>query len=647
MTMTTTQTRAVGVQDVAIDDPFWSPRQRILRTTTLHAQYDQLVSTGRLGALALTWTPGSDEPTPHPFWESDIAKWLEAASFALATDPDPELKEKVNTAVAALAGAQQDDGYLNVYFTVVKPGERFTDLRDAHELYCAGHLIEAGVAHFQATGERTLLEVVCRYADLLCEVFGPGGQCEGGYCGHEEVELALVQLARVTGQDKYLGLARTFLNSRGTQPHYFDVERERRGTEGFFGTLFPHRDRHQTEFQEYNQSHAPVRRQTQAVGHSVRAMYLYSAMADVAAHDGDGELWDATTTLWQHLTQRRMYVTAGIGSSGHNEGFTRDYHLPNDSAYAETCAAIGLVFWARRMATYSGDASYMDIAERALYNGAIAGMSADGTKYFYVNPLSSDGSAHRSDWFTCACCPPNLARLEASLGTYAYSVSRTALHVDLYLGSTLTTEVGGHQVRLRQHVDSPVPERVRFGIDTEADTDTEGESSWALRLRMPSWADSATVSVNGQALPVAPDAGGYLTIDRSWAGGDELQLDFSVPVRRVYANTEVSAAAGRTALTYGPFVYCIEGLDVDAPAHSIVLGSEELQPEPDAHTGVPALQGPGSQEVNQGPEAQALYSTNPPAFAPTHVRAVPYFSWNNRGQSTMAVWLRYRPAHHN
>lgn len=629
---------AVDVGAVAVNDPFWSPRQQQLRTTTLHAQYDHLVSTGRLGALSLTWTPDSGEPTPHPFWESDIAKWIEAASYSLATHPDPDLEAKVDTAIEALAGAQQEDGYLNVYFTVVKPGERFTDLRDAHELYCAGHLIEAAVAHYEATGKTTLLGIMRRYADLLVQVFGPGGQCEGGYCGHEEVELALVRLYRATGERSYLDLALTFLDSRGTEPHYFDLEQQRRGTPGYFGSIFPQRDRRRTQFLEYNQSHAPVREQTEAVGHAVRAMYLYSAMADVAAETGDDTLWQATERLWQHLTGKRMYVTAGIGDSRHNEGFSHDYVLPNDSAYAETCAAIGLVFWARRMATYSGDARYLEILERALYNGAIAGMSADGLKYFYDNPLSSNGHVARRDWFDCACCPPNLARLEASLGSYAYSLGTDEVAVDLYLGSTLTCRIGGAGVQVEQRVSAPVGGPASFTISTDA------EATWDLLLRSPSWAEQMTVRVNGAAVEAVVEAGGYVRLHRTWADGDRVEVDFEVPVRRLYASANVGAAAGRAALAYGPFVYCVEGLDVGVPAHAMVLGEQTPAPVDAGDGSVPTLTGPAWAQVRGGADDEQLYFTSPAPRQEQELRAVPYYTWNNRGQSTMAVWLQEGPA---
>lgn len=620
--------RPVRVQDVEIDDAFWSPRQRRLAEKTLHAQYEQLVATGRIGALRLDWTPESTDPMPHPFWESDVAKWVEAASHVLSQHPDPLLEERVDGVIDLLAAAQQPNGYLNVYFTVVAPGERFTDLHDAHELYCAGHLIEAGVAHHAATGRSTLLDVVRRYADLLCELFGPGGAYEGGYCGHEEIELALVRLFRTTDEPRYLELAARFIDARGTQPFYFERERERRGTPGFAARDFPHRDEHPQEFREYNQTHLPVREQTEAVGHAVRAMYLYSGMADLALETGDDALLAACERIWTHLTARRMYVTAGIGDSRRNEGFTGDYVLPNASAYNETCAVIGLIQWASRMSVLTGDSRYQDVLERALYNGVLAGVSDDGERFFYENPLSSDGSVRRRDWFECACCPPNLARLEATLGQYIYSADDESIAVELYVGSRLHRRVADAEIGLALETPGPAADAVRLTVTMSA------PATWSLRVRVPEWAENARVRIAGEPID-APREQGYLRIEREWHDGDVVELGFAVPVRRLRASIHVAEDAGRAAVSYGPFVYCAEGVDLPVPAHALVLG--EGMPRPDAAI-VPTLDGTGLAE--RWDDADGLYAAHPPTREAVDYRLVPYFTWNNRGQSTMQVWLR-------
>src|SRR5579875_129950 len=387
----------VSWKNVSIDDAFWSPRLRANREHTLPHIYRMSQETGRIDALRLNWKPG-EVPVPHVFWDSDIAKWLEAASYSLGTHPDPILEEQVDEVVGLLAAAQQPDGYLNSHFIAVEPAKRWTNLRDLHELYCAGHLIEAAVAHFQATGKRNLLDILIRYADHIDSVFGPEPGKKCGYPGHEEIELALVKLYRVTGEQRYLRLSQYFVEERGREPHYYDEEARLRGEDPatyWAGTY------------EYNQSHLPVREQREVTGHAVRAMYLYSAMTDLARELGDDSLLAACERLWQHLCTRRTYITGGIGSSPYNEGFTTDYDLPNETAYAETCAAIGLVFFAHRMLQIGADSQYGDMMEHVLYNGAISGLSLRGDRFFYENrltcfhnsPLGRTGTRHRWAWY--------------------------------------------------------------------------------------------------------------------------------------------------------------------------------------------------------------------------------------------------------
>jgi uncharacterized protein len=625
--------RSLPLSDVVIDDAFWAPRRETIRTVTLEHQYRQLAETGRLDALRLTWKPG-DEPVPHIFWDSDVAKWIEAASYALVTDPDPGLEEKVDQVIELLAQAQQDDGYLNTYFTVVRPGERFTDLRDAHELYCAGHLIEAAIAHTEATGKKTLLDVVCRYADLIGETFGTGDGQLPGYDGHEEIELALVKLARVTGQQRYLDLARYFVDQRGTEPYFFAEEAERRGDGGFFAAVFTDRDTRPAEAREYLQAHAPVREQEVAVGHCVRAMYLYSAMADLAGATEDKSLLAACRGLWESVTQRRMYITGGIGPSARNEGWTTDFDLPNETAYAETCAAIGLVFWGARMAAIEGEGRYVDVLERALYNGVAAGISARGTEFFYDNPLASNGRVHRKPWFGVSCCPPNLARLLGSLGRYLYARTETEFVVDLYVASRAVFEMGGAAVRLTQRGDQPWEGRVSITVDI-------GQSvAFDLLLRVPGWAQGATVRVNGEPVPAAPERG-YLRLSRSWTAGDEVILDLAMEPRRVYASASVAADAGRVAIARGPVVYCFEGIDNVEPVERTALPPDAplaAVPAHDPRLGrFVAVEADGLVTV---PTAGDLYTGTAPPMAAARLRAVPYHAWDNRAAGSMAVWLR-------
>ncbi|HWE61649.1 MAG TPA: beta-L-arabinofuranosidase domain-containing protein [Chloroflexota bacterium] len=626
--------RPLPLTAVTIDDAFWAPRLRINRERTIPFAYAQCKETGRIDALRLTWTPGA-EPVPHIFWESDVAKWIEAASYTLATHPDPELAARIDEVIALLAGAQQPDGYLNTYFTVVQPAARWTDLRDAHELYCAGHLIEAGVAHYQATGKPALLDVVRRYADYIATVFGRGPGQKRGYCGHEEIELALVKLYRATDERRCLALAQYFVDERGQQPYYFDAEAARRGAPGY------HEDHTlpgtRRAAREYNQAHLPVREQRQVVGHAVRAMYLYCAMADLAAETGDDALCQACRTLWDHLCATRLYVTGGIGSAAENEGFTVDYDLPNETAYAETCAAIGLVFWAQRMAHLEGDARYIDVLERALYNGVISGVSLDGTRFFYDNPLASDGTITRRPWFGVACCPPNLARLLASLGRYVYAANAAELVVQLYVQGSASLTLQGRQVVVRQQTEYPWQGAVRLTVEVAEPV------HFTLCLRVPGWCRDASLHVNEQALDLRGSVTrGYARLARTWSTGDVIQLDLPMPVERLYAHPDVSADAGRVALRRGPLVYCLEEADNALPLQRIGISwGTVLQARHDDALlgGTMVIRGTGY--ANEAAEWDGdLYRTVPPRAAPYELTAIPYHLWANRQRGRMCVWMR-------
>ena len=422
----------------------------------------------------------------------------------------------------------------------------------------AGHLIEAGVAHYQATGRTELLDVVQRYAEYIGMIFGTEPGQKRGYCGHEEIELALVKLAGVTGKVKYLELARYFVDERGHQPHYFDAEARARGADPKDFWAKSH---------EYNQSHQPVREQGQVTGHAVRGMYLYSAMADLAALTHDAGLQSACEKLWHHLTSAQMYVTGGVGGFAANEGYGADFDLPNETAYSETCAAIGLVFWASRMLQSDCDSRYADVMERALYNGVLSGVSLDGTQFFYENPLASMGSHHRQDWFGCACCPPNLARLLASLGQYVYSHSETDLAVHLYVQSQTELAVAGQAVTLSQMTEYPWQGQVTLSVSPAA------PAKFRLRLRLPSWCRTPELSLNGIAVALEI-VRGYAVLEREWLTGDTVTLSLPMPVERVYASPQVAADLGRTALQRGPIVYCLESTDNGPDLDSLALSPD-------------------------------------------------------------------------
>ncbi len=617
----------VSWKEVTIDDPFWSPHLQVNRENTLPQVYQFCKETGRIDALRLNWKPGM-EPIPHIFWDSDIAKWIEAASYSLATHPDPALEARVDEVIDLLVEAQQPDGYLNTYFTAVEPTKRWTNLRDWHELYCAGHLIEAAVAHFQATGKRTLLAVMCRYADYIASVFGTEPGKKRGYPGHEEIELALVKLYRVTGEKRYLHLSQYFVDERGQQPHYFDKEARLRSDD-------PIAYHHKTH--EYSQSHVPVREQHEVVGHAVRAMYLSSAMADLARELHDQSLFDADQRLWDNLSTTRLYITGGLGSSRHNEGFTTSYDLPNETAYAETCAAIGFVFWNHRMLQLDCAARYADMLERSLYNGVLSGVSLDGHKFFYENPLASLGRHHREHWFRVACCPPNIARLLASLGQYIYAVNDMDLAVHLYIQSTAQATIAGNSVTVRQETTYPWHGNIALRLSMDKPT------RFGLRLRIPGWCQNAKLSVNGAVFEIDRHLEqGYVRVERVWQADDRIELELLLSIKRMYAQPDVRQDAGCIALQRGPLVYCLESIDNGVPLHRVILPREaELtsQFEPAVLGGVTIIHGRALIE-DDSDWTGSLYRAWPSLRLLGAITAIPYYAWDNRAPGEMRVWLR-------
>lgn len=630
--------------DVRIaEESFWGQRIRQVKEVVIPYQWkalnDEVPGAPKSHAMAnfrIAAGLESGDFYGFVFQDSDVAKWLEAASYSLMRYPDPALERLLDGVIDVIARAQWEDGYLNTYFTIREPEKRWTNLRDNHELYCAGHLIEAGVAHFRATGKGKLLEVVKRLADHIETRFGDGPGKLRGYPGHPEVELALVKLFRVTGERKYLDLAAFFVNERGKKPLYFELEARRRGEEKPSWPFWT---------PEYCQAHLPVREQKEAVGHAVRAMYLYSAMADLAYELGDRTLLDACRNLWESVTGRRMYITGGIGSSAEGEAFTFDYDLPPDRAYTETCASIGLVFWAHRMLRLEERGEYGDVLERALYNGVLSGISLDGTRYFYVNPLAVFPEAvqkrhdlrhvvlSRQPWFPCACCPPNIARLLASLPDYVYTQSADGLSVHLFVASTMETKLSGKRVSLKQETDYPFGERIRFSLTLEEPLE------FTLAVRIPRWCRMPQLFLNGEALD-APLREGYARIRRSWKHGDILELVLPMPVERVWAHPRVFDVAGKVALQRGPIVFCLEEADNGPGLANIVLPEDAeftATFSPDVLGGVVVLSGKALRVRSQSPD---LYRMTRGSTETVSVKAIPYYAWNNRGAGEMTVWLR-------
>lgn len=615
----------VHFKQVQFDDNFWAPRVRRNREWSIPHVYWQLKEHGQLEAFLARTDPSK---RTHIFWDSDLAKWMEGVSYCLMTERDAELEATLDEIISWMADAQLEDGYLNSHFIAAGIDKRWKNLRVEHELYCAGHLIEAAVAYYEATGKKRFLDIMCRYVDHIDATFGTDKI--RGYPGHQEIELALVKLYRTTGEKKHLELSRFFIEERGRQPHYYNKEALERGEDERTVNARTHEDL---------QAHKPVREQTTVAGHAVRAMYLYSAMADVAMETEDDELFRVCEKLWENLTSGYLYVTAGIGSTSRHEGFTVPYDLPNENAYSETCASLGLVFWNHRMLQRECDSRYADLMEQALYNSALSGVSLGGRLYFYTNPLASRGDKSRQPWYGCACCPTNVVRFMASVGQYFYSQTADEIAVHLYARGGVGIPLGDQTLQLKQETDYPWDGTVTITVSLDAPAD------FALKLRIPSWCRKASLRVAGKRVPIEGHLDkGYVRVSRTWRNGDKVILNLSMPVERVYAHPDVPDDVGRVALRRGPVVYCLEGVDNSVPLERIFLPDRaKLSAEFREHL----LYGTGTivgTAVCTDDESwsDGLYGTKPVGLKPIKITAIPYCFWNNRGSGEMAVWIKNR-----
>jgi Uncharacterized protein conserved in bacteria len=612
------QPKPVDFSQVQIDDAFWSPRIETVSRVTIPVCIDQTeVKTGRIRNFEKVARKQGEKHEGIYYDDSDVYKALEAIAYSLKNHPDKSLEQKADEWISKIAAAQQPDGYLNTYYTLTGIDKRWTDM-ERHEDYCAGHLIEAAIAYYNTTGKRKLLDVAIRFADHIDATFRVPNR--PWVSGHQEIELALVKLYHATSDKKYLDLAHWFLEQRG------------RG----YG-----KGKIWDEWKDpaYCQDDVPVRDQQEITGHAVRAMYLYTGAADVGAAKNDSAYMNAMKKVWEDVVYRNMYITGGIGSSGKNEGFSKDYDLPNYHAYCETCASVGMVFWNQRMNLLTGDAKYIDVLERSLYNGALDGLSLSGDRFFYGNPLASSGNYARSEWFGTACCPSNIARLVESLGNYIYAVSGKAIWVNLFVGSSTT--ING--VHLRQQTDYPWNGKVNIEVSPAK------AASFPLHIRIPGWATNQPVPGNTYHFTDQPDSSvhitingkpanytlqnGYAVINRKWKKGDAVSLYLPMPVRRVAAIDSVQANKDRVALQRGPLVYCVEQPDNEGKTESFILPGDcrfETAFNKDLLNGVVTIKTLAPTVKTDG---QSVKMEKAP------IVAIPYYAWANRGKSKMMVWL--------
>ena len=583
----------VKFSDVVINDGFWSPRLKSHKDVTLGVCIDQIENqTGRIRNFENA-AKGEGEHSGIFFDDSDVYKALEGMAYSLQNNPDPVLEAKCDEWIDKFAAAQQEDGYINTFYTLTGLENRWDNM-DKHEMYCAGHMIEAGVAYYNVTGKRKLLDVCIRMADHMMTVFGPDKR--HWVPGHEEIELALVKLYQTTGEKKYLEFADWLLDQRG---HGY-------GSYGkFIDRPWP---------PKYYQDEIPVREMTDISGHAVRSMYLYCGMADVASYTGDQGYIDALNRLWDDVVLRNMYITGGIGQSASNEGFTNDYSLPNLTAYCETCASVGMVFWNWRMNQLTGDSKYVDVLERSMYNGALAGISLAGDTFFYVNPLESLGNHHRQAWYGCACCPSQICRFLPSIGNYIYGVSDDAVWVNLYIGNKADVKVGKKAITLTQETNYPWEGAVTLKVGMKGSLQTK------IRLRVPGWCKDYTLAVNGETVE-APVEKGYAVVDRKWKDGDVIELNFDMPVEVVAADPRVKEDEGLRAVQRGPLVYCIEEADNKVDFDGLRISEDA---EFDAAFESEKLGGIVSLTAHVGDQT---------------LNYIPYYSWDNREAGKMKVWV--------
>ena len=635
----------VDLKKIKIQDSFWSKHVDLVRKEIIPYQWDAMNDripdaepSHSVDNFAIAAGLKEGKFYGAVFQDTDVAKWLEAVGFSLAAYPDEKLENTADEVIEIIEKAQCEDGYLDTYFILEKPDMRWKNLCEGHELYTAGHLMEAAVAYYYGTGKRKLLDVATRLADLICQTFGPEEHKMHGYPGHPEVEVGLIKLYYATGNRSYLDMAKYFVDIRGVGENYFLKEMN----EPDYEPVFP--DFHDYDLL-YAQSHLPVREQKKAEGHAVRAVYLYSAMADLAREYQDEGLLEACRTLWNNMVNRRMYITGGIGSSGLLERFTTDYDLPNDCNYSESCASIGLAMFGNRMASITKDASYMDVVERALYNTVLAGIALDGKSFFYVNPLEvwpdncmpRTSREHvkpvRQKWFGVACCPPNIARTLASMGQYIYGRDEECIYLNLFISNDAVINVGEKEIKVSMETKFPYENVCRVSVSNVP------ENGIKIAIRKPDYARNYQVAVDGRKAEIEV-LKGYVYLELK--EDSDIQIFFEAPARFVRANPLVRADSGKIALMRGPLVYCLEEIDNGTNLSALYVDAKTdiREEKSELFGGSILLHFHGKRIVDTEWKEDELYAEHPIRWEETELTAVPYAYWNNRGMGEMSVWIK-------
>ncbi len=640
----------IKIGNIKFENGFWSDKLELLLTKMIPFQWkvlndeiEDVPSSHAVENFRIAAGEKKGEFKGRVFQDSDVAKWLEAASYSLELKSDPELEAIADEVIDLIAQTQQQDGYINTYFSIAEPENKWENLRDNHELYCAGHLIEAAVAYYEATKKDKLLKIMIRFVNHIDNLFGPEAEKKQGYPGHQEIELALLRLYRTTNEKKHIDLASYFINQRGETPSYFIEEMKERGPENNF--LKKNKKKHGLK---YSQSHQPILKQDKAVGHAVRAMYFYTAVADLANQSNDQNLKKVIKKLWDDLIETKLYITGGVGSSFFDgEAITTSYDLPNDRAYAETCAAVGLIFWAYKMFLLYQDSQYNDVIEKTLYNGLLSGVSLSGDEYFYVNPLEvwpetienrgdlTHVKAVRQKWFETACCPTNLARLLGSIGKYIYSQNEKEVFVNQYTASKAQFNFNNSIFTISQKTNYPWEEKIILEIEGET------QAEFDILLRIPDWCKDADLKVNGQVIDLNKVIDkGYARINHKWYQ-DEIELVVKMPIKKIYSNPNLRENIGKVALQRGPIIYALEEIDNGKNLSSIFLDDSlelKVEHQSDSLEGITIINGE-AYKINDKIWDHKLYGTEKIKLKKINIKAVPYYCWNNRGKGEMLVWI--------